>query len=371
MNTQEIKRKKELERHLKNAFKSQWKSLSDDEKFFAVNKFYEKSWLAKTTTHDALKNIANKGFNFGMLYLSIVTAFAGGLVVNIVDNYLKQFGLQYIIFAVVLFLSLLFFLSKAFEEIINDEYKSVDYLDYLLGDYNNKNLSSVDKGMKTIVITGASRGIGLTTAKKFLAEGWHVVGTYNKTLIPINNPNLFTVNLDQGDEESILKASIEIKKIAPSIDVLLNNAGITLDWVDPRIDLEKIRKTFDVNVFGLIDLTEKLLPDMSVESHIINVDSNYGSFSLPIDDDSSTGYRLSKAALNMYTRTLAFRLKEKRIIVSSLDPGWVKTDMGNLRTTDEDKPNREPEQVADDVYKLVSTVKESGCFWRFGEKREW
>ena len=225
--------------------------------------------------------------------------------------------------------------------------------------------------MKTIVITGASRGIGLATATRFLEEGWQVVGTYNKTRIPIENANCIGVQLDQGDTPSIKRAVEEIKQKAYQIDVLINNAGITLDWVEPQIDLEKIRKTFEVNLFGVIDLTEQLLPKMLASSHIINIDSSYGAFSLPIDDESSTGYRLSKAALNMYTRTLAFRLKEKGIIVSSLDPGWVKTDMGNLGLSDKERPDREPEEVANDIYQLVTTVQESGQFWRLGKKTDW
>ena len=225
--------------------------------------------------------------------------------------------------------------------------------------------------MKTIVITGASRGIGLATATRFLEEGWQVVGTYNKTRIPIENANCIGVQLDQGDTPSIKRAVEEIKQKAYQIDVLINNAGITLDWVEPQIDLEKIRKTFEVNLFGVINLTEQLLPKMPTSSHIINIDSSYGAFSLPIDDESSTGYRLSKAALNMYTRTLAFRLKEKGIIVSSLDPGWVKTDMGNLGLSENEGPNREPEEVASDIYQLVTTVQESGQFWRLGKKTDW
>ena len=225
--------------------------------------------------------------------------------------------------------------------------------------------------MKTIVITGASRGIGLATATRFLEEGWQVVGTYNKTRIPIENANCIGVQLDQGDTPSIKRAVEEIKQKAYQIDVLINNAGITLDWVEPQIDLDKIRKTFEVNLFGVINLTEQLLPKMLASSHIINIDSSYGAFSLPIDDESSTGYRLSKAALNMYTRTLAFRLKEKGIIVSSLDPGWVKTDMGNLGLSDKERPDREPDEVANDIYKLVTTVQESGQFWRLGKKTDW
>ena len=226
--------------------------------------------------------------------------------------------------------------------------------------------------MKTIIITGASRGIGLATAKKFLAEGWKVIGTYLNTPTPVEHPNLISIKYEQGDSQSIASAVEEIKKIAPIIDTLVNNAGVVLDLHETTADIEKIRKTFDVNLFGLIDFTEKLLPFISRDGHIINVDSNYGAFSTPIDDETSSAYRISKAALNMYTRTLAFRTKDAEIIVSSLDPGWVKTDMGNAGATEEyGSPDREPEQPAEEIYNLVTNVKESGYFWKFGKKREW
>ncbi len=228
--------------------------------------------------------------------------------------------------------------------------------------------------MKTVVITGVSRGIGLAISKKFLAEGWRVIGTYSKTPIPISSPDLISIKMDQGSRESIENATEEIKKSTSNIDALINNAGIILDAVDSSIDIEKIKQTFEVDLFGVVDVTEKLLPLMSVGSHIVNIDSQYGSFSFPIDDTTSTGYRLAKAALNMYTRILAFRLKSKKIVVSSLDPGWVKTDMGIQAATELEKPDREPEEPAEDIYNLVTNVNdisESGYFWRFGQKREW
>ena len=225
--------------------------------------------------------------------------------------------------------------------------------------------------MRTIVITGASRGIGLATARKFLDEGWKVVGTYLNTPIPLQDKNLIAIKYDQSDPESIASVVEEIKKSVSTIDALINNAGIILDAFDDHANIEKIRKTFEVDVFGIVELSERLLSLMNSESHIVNIDSLYGAFSFPIDDTSSTGYRMAKAALNMYTRTLAYRLEDKNIIVSSLDPGWAKTDMGNKAATETEKPDREPEEVAQDIYKLVTTVKDPGYFWRFGEKREW
>ena len=225
--------------------------------------------------------------------------------------------------------------------------------------------------MKTIVITGASRGIGLATARKFLADGWRVIGTYRKHQIPFDDARLTKIELDLGSPTSIARAAEAIKKIAPNVDVLVNNAAIILDAQDETVDLEKIRKTFEADVFGTIDLTEKLLAHMRSGGHIITIDSLYGAFSFPIDDTSSIGYRMAKAALNMYTRTLAFQLKTKGVIVSSLDPGWVKTDMGNAAATKTEGPDREPEDAAEDIYKLATGNVESGCFWRFGKKREW
>lgn len=225
--------------------------------------------------------------------------------------------------------------------------------------------------MKTIVITGASRGIGLATAKKFLAEGWQVVGTYLHTPIPIQDQNLKAIQYDQSDPQSVVTVTEQIKSLTPHVDALINNAGIILDALDTSVEIEKIRKTLETDLLGVIDLTERLTPTMGSGSHIINIDSLYGSFSFPIDDKTSTGYRIAKAGLNMYTRTLAFRLNDSGIIVSSLDPGWVKTNMGQIAATETEGPDRDPSEPAEDIYNIVSTVKETGCFWKLGQKRDW
>ncbi len=225
--------------------------------------------------------------------------------------------------------------------------------------------------MKTVIITGASKGIGLATAKKFLAEGWRVIGTYLNTSINIENPNLTAIQYDQSDSKSITKAATQITISSSHIDALINNAGILLDAEDKVADYIKVEKTLAVNVIGVINLTERLLPLFQKDSHIVNMDSGYGAMSVPIDDETSAGYRISKAALNMYTRHLAFRLQSRGIIVSSLAPGWVNTDMGNAIASQTEKPDRTPEQAADEIYRLVTTTKESGQFWEYSKKIEW
>ena len=225
--------------------------------------------------------------------------------------------------------------------------------------------------MKTVIITGASRGIGLATVKKFLAEGWQVVGTYLNTPINIENPNLTAIQYDQGDPESIAKAAAQITAGAPHVDALINNAGILIDANNDFVDPIKLRKTLEVNIIGVVDFTERLLPLLGENSHIVNMASGHGQLSRPVDDEFATGYRISKAALNMYTHHLAFRLKSRSVVVSSIAPGWVQTDMGYSIASEIQKPNRTPEQAADDIFQLVTTVKESGHFWEYGKKIGW
>ncbi len=183
--------------------------------------------------------------------------------------------------------------------------------------------------------------------------------------------NFIQINLDISDSTSIKEAGGSIKKFVSTVDALINNAGVNLDNNIEGILLENLKKTFDVNIFGLVEFTNRLLPLMNKGGHIVNIDSNYGAMSTPIDDKTSGSYRISKAALNMYTRILAFHLTDKSITVSSIDPGWVNTDMGNGVASETEKPNREPEQPAEEIYNLVNNKVESGLFWRFGKVREW
>lgn len=225
--------------------------------------------------------------------------------------------------------------------------------------------------MKTAVITGISKGIGLATAKKFLDEGWLVIGTYLNTPVPLVHQNLKTIQYDQGNPESIAAAAQKIVSLIPRIDVLVNNAGVLLDPDDAVPNISKIRKTYEINVLGVIDFTEHLLSLFQKGTSIVNINSGYGAFSFPMDDEYSTGYRLSKAALNMYTRQLAFRLAPQGILVSAIRPGWVRTDMGNSIATATEGPDREPEQAANAIFTLATTVTETGYFWEDGKKHPW
>ena len=216
--------------------------------------------------------------------------------------------------------------------------------------------------MKKVLITGASRGIGKATAEKFLSEGWFVIGTSTSGKASLKHQNLKVYKLDLSNPKSIQEFIEKISK--EKIDVLINNAGIYLDSDTFPLKRGVLQQTLDVNLIGPIELTENLIPFINSDGHIINMSSPMGSIT-EISGSDSPAYRISKLAINMYTRTLATELRGKGIIVSSMDPGWVKTDMGGKNAP------RDPSEPAKEMFELATSKVEPGYFWHKGKKRSW
>ena len=222
--------------------------------------------------------------------------------------------------------------------------------------------------MKNVLITGVSKGIGKALAQKFLQEGYFVFGTSTTGQVDFANENLSISQLELTSQESIKKCAETIANTGKKIDILINNAGGLFDEDDTTVIVEKLRKTLEVNLIGPIDFTEQIIPNINKGGHIINVSSSAGSLSLVGHESHMEGYypsyKISKTALNMYTRTLALHYKNI-FIVSSVHPGWVKTDVGG--------PNAEitPEQAANDIFSLAISTPESGQFWFGKEKMPW
>ena len=218
--------------------------------------------------------------------------------------------------------------------------------------------------MKTGIITGCSRGIGFATVDLLTDNNIKVIGTSTSGSCSISKPNFECYSLNLAESKSIEKFINIIGN--RKIDFLINNAGVLLEkWNESAINLEYLRQTFDVNLFGTIELTEKLIRNFNKNGQIINITSDWGSFSEMNFDKFQPHYKMSKSALNMYTKLLAKRLEKQNVIVSSLDPGWTQTDMGGSDAT------RKPKEVANDIMNLLNKSPESGNFWHQGKIRKW
>jgi NAD(P)-dependent dehydrogenase (short-subunit alcohol dehydrogenase family) len=214
--------------------------------------------------------------------------------------------------------------------------------------------------MKTVLITGISRGAGNAFARQFLNNGWHVIGTSTSGERPFQHEQLATYKLDLSQSDQIQAFVKQLEAEDTKLNLLINNAGVNLssttEYPAKTLFIDILRKTLEVNLVGLATLTEKLLPLMQPDSQVVAMSSGAGAFH-PFIPAGTPSYQISKAALNMYMRTLAERLKDSGIIVWLFDPGWMKTDMGGPHGT------KLPELAAEELYHLALADKLTGTFW--------
>ena len=183
--------------------------------------------------------------------------------------------------------------------------------------------------MQSIVITGASSGIGKATAKYFAEQGWKVAATMRTPeketeLTEIDNVSLY--QLDVNDPESIAHAAQQIMSDFGTVDALLNNAGYGSYGILEATPEEKIRRQFDVNVIGLLLVTQAFLPGMRENGAgvIVNVSSVGGKVTFPL----GTLYHGSKWAVEGLSEALSYELATVGIKVKIVEPGGVKTNFG-------------------------------------------
>ena len=182
--------------------------------------------------------------------------------------------------------------------------------------------------MKTALITGANRGIGLALCKTYIAQGWKVIGVCRTASPELTESGARVIaGVDVSDAPALVQLADTLG--GKSIDLLINNAGIFLNETLGKIDYDNIQQQFLINAEAPLRVTEALLGNLNTDAKIAFITSRMGS----IADNGSGGYygyRMSKAALNAAAMSLARDLKPRGIAVAILHPGFVQTAMVNF-----------------------------------------
>ncbi len=176
--------------------------------------------------------------------------------------------------------------------------------------------------MKTVLITGASRGIGLATATFLVHQGYTVFGTSRQPQ-PSTLNGFTLLQLDVRDESAVQRCVQTVINQAGHIDVLINNAGHSLLGAVEEATAEDARQLFETNFFGVIRVTNAVLPHMrqAHSGHIINISSLAGIIGVPY----LGMYAASKHALEGYSASLRYELRQFGIHVSLIQPGDIQT----------------------------------------------
>lgn len=204
-----------------------------------------------------------------------------------------------------------------------------------------------DPSKKIALITGANKGIGFETARQLGKQGVTVLvgardagrGSAAVATLKADGIEAHFIPLDVTDPASIATAAARIEKDFDRLDILVNNAGVLNyagEATPSTVPMETLRSTFELNFFGLVAVTQAMLPLLrqSPAGRIVNLTSILGSIAEHADPNSPIfhskfiAYDASKASVNLFTNHLAHELRDTPIKVNAAHPGWVKTDMG-------------------------------------------
>ena len=212
---------------------------------------------------------------------------------------------------------------------------------------------------KSVLITGANRGLGQALVDRFAAEGWLVFAGHrdlSASSTPVRDVSggVTLVGLDVLDPASIARAAKSVSERTRALDVLINNAAVNpaADGAAlGELDFDAIRRAYDVNAIGPLRVTEVFvtLLERGANPLVCNVSSEAGSLQRSWRD-RGFGYCMSKAALNMQTTMLNLALAPRGINVISLHPGWVRTDMGGQGAP------LDPAESAQGMFRVITSV---------------
>lgn len=188
---------------------------------------------------------------------------------------------------------------------------------------------------RVALVSGGNRGIGLEVCRQLAERGYTVVlGSRDeergREAAEKLRGDVHAHQLDVCDDESVERLASQIEEEFGRLDVLVNNAGISNDNGQSGVeaDLDRVRASLEANLLGAWRLSEAAIPLMKRNGYgrIVNISSGLGA--LEDMGGGTPGYRVSKTALNALTRILSSELRGTGILVNSICPGWVQTDMG-------------------------------------------
>lgn len=218
----------------------------------------------------------------------------------------------------------------------------------------------MDHEMKTVLITGANRGIGLSLARCFAARGDRVIGVCRQGSQALEATGArIEAGVDVTDDDALSRLAGRLGDTR--IDVLVLNAGVlsrdALGGIDGQ-GWEALRRQFDVNALGPLRVVQALLGQLAEGAKIGIITSRMGSMA---DNGSGGyyGYRASKAAVNAIGKSLAIDLKPRGVAVFLLHPGYVATDM--VGGTGDVSPDHAAGQLVERIDGL--TLEQTGTFW--------
>lgn len=245
-------------------------------------------------------------------------------------------------------------------------------------------MSSAKRDKQVAVITGANRGLGLETARQLAKRNIHVIATGRnpgKSEVAIEKLleeglDVIFQPLDVNSETSVAELGAFIHSRCGRVDILVNNAGVFLDMHGSEdssgasvfnVSLETMSATLKTNLYGPLLLAQELAPLMKQQNYgrIVNVSSGMGQLSEM--EGNAPAYRISKTALNALTRILAAETRGHNILVNSVCPGWVRTDMGGAHA------ERDIEQGVSGIV-WAATLPDggpTGGFFRDGQAIAW
>jgi NAD(P)-dependent dehydrogenase (short-subunit alcohol dehydrogenase family) len=193
-------------------------------------------------------------------------------------------------------------------------------------------LRAMGDASKAVLITGCSSGIGHATALRLARSGWTVYATARRpeTLSELAAAGARTLALDVTDEASMRAAVDEVCEAEGAVGVLVNNAGYSQSGPVETVPMDAVRRQFETNVFGLVALTQMVLPGMRAQrsGRIVNVGSMGGRLTFP----GGGFYHATKYALEALSDALRFEVRGFGIDVVLVEPGLIVTDFGDVAT---------------------------------------